>query len=77
MADLSALTGEPQASLIREFLTEALPGFQSMVAALRDAYEGKPREAVDQMLAVLDREATRARQMGLDLRAKRRRKRVP
>ena len=77
LTDLSGLTGRPQAALVRELLVEGLPGLQAMAEALRMAYSGKPREAVDQMLGVLERETREARQMGLELRQKRRRKRVP
>ena len=77
LGELQALTGKRPATILRELMVEALPGLQAMVEAIRRAQQGAPGEAVDQMLAVLDREVASARQMGLELRQKRRRKRVP
>ena len=77
LGELQALTGKRPATILRELLVEALPGLQAMVEAIRRAQQGAPAEAVEQMLGVLDREVAEARQLGLELRQKRRRKRVP
>lgn len=77
LGELQALTGKRPATTVRELLVEAVPALQAMAQAIRRAQEGAPREAVDQMLAVLDREVAEARQLGLGLKAKRRRKPVP
>ena len=77
LGELQALTGKRPATILRELMVEALPGLQAMVEAIRRAQQGAPAEAVDQMLDHLDREVASARQMGLELRQKRRRKRVP
>ena len=77
LMDLYALTGQRPATIVRGLLVEAVPALQEMASAIRRAQEGAPREAVDQMLQHLEREVTAARQLGLELRQKRRRKRVP
>ena len=77
LGELQALTGKRPATILCELMVEALPGLQAMVEAIRRAQQGAPAEAVDQMLDHLDREVASARQMGLELRQKRRRKRVP
>jgi hypothetical protein len=78
--ELHRLTGERPATIVRSLLTEAIPGLQAMGKALQHAQEGAPREAVEQMLDVLEKEVSSARQIGLEFREKyprRRRKRVP
>ena len=60
---------------VREFLIEALPVLQETTEALRTALQGKPTEAVEAMMGVLDRELVGMRQMQLEMRAKQRRRR--
>ena len=75
LSDLSGLLNRPQAAIVREFLIEALPVLQETTEALRTALQGKPTEAVEAMMGVLDRELVGMRQMQLEMRAKQRRRR--
>ena len=77
LSDLAYLMDRPQAAIVRDLLIEALPGLQAMSDAMHEAMHGKPRGAVQQMLGLLDRTLAEGQQLSLEMKHKRRRKRVP
>jgi hypothetical protein len=66
LRELSALTGQAPARIVREMLDEAAPVLQASVDALR-VVKGNPRKAGAAMTRVLDHVIGEAQQAQLDL----------
>jgi hypothetical protein len=73
LRELSALTGQPPARIVREMLDEASPFLQSTVEALR-VVKTNPRKAAQAMGEVLSSAIGEAQQAQLDLDTALRRK---
>ena len=64
---LSAVTGQPRATIVRELLIEAQPHFESIVQALIMAKDQKV-EALESLVPALDRLSKEAKDLGQDFR---------
>lgn len=67
LSEISKLTATPKTAIITDILNDAVPAFNQVIEALKQAQSGKKRLAIDAMAAFLSDASKNLNQFSFDL----------